>query len=95
LSFVVISILVFALFGKLPFYLLIITRIAALPLVAMLAYEYIRFLGNHLDMNIIKFISYPNMWLQKLTTRPPEPAQVEVALMAFKELLSHEKIDVA
>jgi uncharacterized protein YqhQ len=90
LTFAVISIFVFALFGKLPFLLLVLSRILALPIIAMLAYEYIRFLSNHLDSPIIKFVSYPNMWLQRLTTRQPTDDQVEIAISAFKELLKLE-----
>lgn len=92
LTFAVISIFIFALFGKLPVILLVITRILALPIIAMLAYEYIRFLSNHLDNPIIKFISYPNLWLQKLTTRQPTEDQLEIAISAFKELLRLESI---
>lgn len=90
LTFAVISIIVFALFGKLTWWLLILTRILALPVIAMLAYEYIRFLSNHLENGFVRFISYPNLWLQKLTTREPTSDQIEVALAAFKEMLAKE-----
>ncbi len=43
----VIAIFVFALFGRPEWYWLIVTRIAALPLIAGLAYEVIRFAGRH------------------------------------------------
>lgn len=91
LTFAVISILVFTILGKMPIYLLVLTRMLALPFIAMLAYEYIRLLGNHLDKSIIRIISYPNLWLQKLTTRQPTQDQVEVAISAFEELLKLEE----
>lgn len=92
LTFAVISILIFTILGKMPIYLLVITRIFALPFIAMLAYEYIRLLSNHLDNPFIRIISYPNLWLQKLTTREPSEDQVEVAITAFNELLRLEEV---
>ena len=43
----VIGVFVFAFFGRLPWYWLIVTRIAFLPLIAGIAYELIRFAGKH------------------------------------------------
>ena len=48
----VIAIFVFTLFGRLPWYWLIVTRIAFLPLIAGIAYELIRFAGKHADNRV-------------------------------------------
>ena len=43
----VIGVFVFALFGRLPWYWLIVSRILLLPVIAGIAYELIRFAGKH------------------------------------------------
>ena len=48
----VIGVFVFALFGRLAWYWLIVTRIALLPLIAGIAYELIRFAGKHADNRV-------------------------------------------
>ncbi len=90
LTFVIISVIIFALLGQLPIWLVLITRILALPLIAMLAYEWIRFLSNHMSNPIVKLLSYPNMALQKLTTAEPTEKMLEVSLAAFTEMLKQE-----
>jgi uncharacterized protein YqhQ len=91
LTLVVFSIILFSFFGDIPFLIKLISRIVFIPLIAMLAYEFIRWLGNHLDNPIIKLVAMPNMALQKLTTREPSPEMVEVAIKAFTSLIEFEK----
>ncbi len=90
LTFIVISLIVFVLLGQLPFWLILVTRIFSLPLIAMLAYEWIRFLSDHLDNPIIKVISSPNMALQRLTTAEPTDDMLEISIAAFSEMLKKE-----
>jgi uncharacterized protein YqhQ len=91
LTFVVLSIIVFALFGQLPFWLVMVSRILVLPIIAALAYEWIRLLSNHMDNPVFRALSAPNMALQGLTTAEPTPEMLEVALAAFTEMLEKEK----
>ncbi len=86
LTLVIFSIIIFVVLGDLPMHLIIITRILFLPLIAMLAYEYIRFLSKNMDVPLIRYLSYPNMLLQGLTTREPDRDVLEVAIAAFKGL---------
>src|SRR3954451_15213294 len=86
----VISIFVFALFGRLPWYWLIITRIAFLPLIAGIAYELIRFAGKHSHNRVLMVLLAPGRWLQRLTTREPELDQLEVSIRALREVLDRE-----
>ena len=71
----------------------IITRILLLPVVAGLAYEYIRFSAKHLDNPIIKLLTRPNLALQRLTTRPPDDTMLEVAIAAFEKMMAYEHGD--
>jgi uncharacterized protein YqhQ len=92
LTVVVFSIFVFApLNVLLPYGLGLIMRLALLPVVAMLAYEYIRFSARHLDNPIIHAITVPNLAMQKLTTREPDDTMVQVAIEALNKVLDAEQ----
>lgn len=91
LTLMVISILVFALLGSLPMGWLLLSRIVFLPLIAMLAYEYIRFTANHMDSPIIRWMIKPNLALQRLTTREPSLEIIEVGIAAFNAMMAQEK----
>ncbi len=91
LTLVVFSIILFSFFGEIPFLIKLISRIVFIPIIAMLAYEFIRWLGNHLENPVIRLIAIPNMALQNLTTREPSPEMVEVAIKAFTSMIEFEK----
>jgi len=91
LTLVIFSIILFSFFGNMPFLIKLISRIVFIPILAMFAYEFIRWLGNHLENPIIRLIAIPNMALQNLTTREPSPEMVEVAIKAFTSLIEFEK----
>ncbi len=63
--------------------------------IAGISYELIKFVGTQ-DGNLIgTIISYPGKLLQKLTTREPDDAQLEVALASIKTaLLLEEKYNL-
>ncbi|MGH6887482.1 MAG: DUF1385 domain-containing protein, partial [Geminicoccales bacterium] len=61
-------------------------RILLLPVVAGLAYEGLR-LGAGKDNPFVRALMRPGLWLQKVTTRPPTPAQIEVAVRAFEAIV--------
>jgi len=89
----VIAIFVFAFFGRLPWYWLIVTRIAFLPVIAGIAYELIRFAGKHTDNRVLMAFLAPGLWLQRLTTREPSLDQLEVSIRALREVLALEAHD--
>jgi uncharacterized protein YqhQ len=86
----VISIFVFAFFGRPAWYWLIVTRIAFLPLITGLAYELIRFAGKHSGNRVVMTLLAPGLWLQRLTTREPTLDQLEVSIRALREVLELE-----
>jgi uncharacterized protein YqhQ len=87
---VVLSALVYAPFGRLPLQWIVVSRILALPLIAGIAYELIRFAGKHADNRVVMTLLAPGMWLQRLTTREPSLDQLEVSIRALHEVLDHE-----
>ena len=86
----VVAIFVFALFGRPAWYWLIVTRILALPLIAGIAYEIIRFAGRHPQNPALRAVLAPGLWLQRLTTRQPTLDQIEVSIRALREVLRLE-----
>ncbi len=90
LTLVIISILAFTLIGPLPFGWLLLSRVLLIPVLAMLAYEYIRMTANHLDSPLIRWMIKPNLALQRLTTREPTLDMLEVSVASFNAMLEHE-----
>ena len=90
LSVMVISILVFSLLGRPPMGLRILSRIVLIPVVAGIAYEYIRFTSRHRDNLLIRILAKPNLALQSLTTREPDASMLEVSIAALERVLETE-----
>jgi uncharacterized protein YqhQ len=86
----VVSVFVYALLGRPPWYWLITSRIVLLPVIAGIAYELIRYAGKHADNRILMTLLAPGLWLQRLTTREPTLDQLEVSIKALKEVLDLE-----
>lgn len=93
LTLIVFSIIFFALLGPLPGVWRIVSRILLLPLLAGIAYEYIRFTANYIDTPLVRWLIAPNLALQRLTTREPDSSMVEVAIASFQAM--KEKEDAA
>jgi uncharacterized protein YqhQ len=91
LSVMVISILVFSLLGRPPMPLRILSRIVLLPVVAGVAYEYIKFTNRHRQNPIVRAVAAPNLALQSLTTREPDEDMLEVAIAALGQVLVTEQ----
>jgi uncharacterized protein YqhQ len=90
LTVVFVSVLVFSLLGRPPFPLLVLSRVILIPVIAGIAYEYIRFTAKHIEHPIIQAIIRPNLALQHLTTRQPDLDMIEVAITSFKRVLLSE-----
>ena len=88
----VVSILVFALLGRPPLVPRIVSRIVLIPLIAGIAYEFIKFSAAHQDHWLMRLLIAPGLWLQGFTTRQPDPSMIEVAIAALRRLLVEEEI---
>jgi uncharacterized protein YqhQ len=91
LTVVVFSIIIFSALGPLSLAWRLASRVLLIPVVAGLAYEYIRWSGNHLDSPIIRALVRPNLALQHLTTREPSLEMLEVSIAAFKAMIVKEE----
>jgi uncharacterized protein YqhQ len=86
----VVAIFVFAPIGLPAWWLLVITRIVGVPLIAGLSFELIKWAGRNRRRPWVKAIMWPGMQLQKLTTREPDLDQLAVSIAALKAVLAVE-----
>lgn len=89
---VVISVLIFSMLGRPHILLRLASRIVLIPVVAGIAYEYIRLLARNLDKPLARVLVAPQLWLQKLTTREPSLDMLEVSITALENVLATEQI---
>jgi uncharacterized protein YqhQ len=83
-----VSIAVFSLIPKLwPFYLKAFSRVVLLPLIAGISYEFLKWSAKHETHSLVRLIITPGLALQRLTTREPDDAQLEVAIRSMNEAL--------
>jgi uncharacterized protein YqhQ len=83
LTLVVLSLFFFTILGPLPIAWRLISRVVMIPVLAGIAYEYLRWTANHLNLSFVRLVVKPNMALQHLTTREPDEKMLEVAITAF------------
>ena len=91
LTVLVIAILVFALIGRHTLWLMVLSRVLLLPVIAALGYEATQFGARHMNNGFIRALMVPGLWLQSLTTREPDDSQIEVAMVALKEVLATDQ----
>ena len=84
LFFVVIITIIATMFIRVDSRILrLVLRIAIIPLVAGISYEFIRLAGRS-SHPIINALSKPGLWMQKLTTREPDEEMIEVGIASVE-----------
>jgi uncharacterized protein YqhQ len=86
----VIAILVFALLGKPPLWIGILSRIVLIPVIAAVSYEIVQFSAAHADNPVIGLLLMPGLMLQKMTTREPDEKQMETAVRALQMVVNSD-----
>lgn len=92
LTLALFSILVFTLFG--PFdsiWVKFAVRIALIPFLAGISYEYIRWTARNLGNPLVRLLIKPNLALQRLTTNDPDLKMLEVAIASFQAMREKEE----
>ncbi len=74
-----------------PFLYKFLSRIVLIPLIAGLSFEFLKFSSKWSHNPLMHMLIYPGLLLQRLTTREPDDAQLEVALSALKAVLKLEE----
>lgn len=80
---VLVSVIVFFFIRVDNMALKLILRIALVPVIAGISYEIIRLAGRS-DNILVRIISAPGMWMQKLTTKEPDEDMIEVAIASVE-----------
>jgi uncharacterized protein YqhQ len=90
---VVISIFFFSLIPRagVPLPLLFLSRIVLVPVIAAFAYELVRFGARHYGNPLVRAIYAPGLWLQSLTTRPPDLSMLEVSIASLESCLAADR----
>ena len=65
-------------------------RIILLPVIAGVSYEIIRFAAKHRG-SLFALMTAPGLWLQRITTQPPDDREVECAIIALDAAMALEK----
>lgn len=91
-SFIFVILIIGILINSLPFvpwdnmFLRTLIKLLILPLTVGIGFEFIMFAGKH-DNLLTRILSAPGLWMQRITTREPDDAQIEVAIIALKSSL--------
>jgi uncharacterized protein YqhQ len=86
----IITIFVFTLFGTPGLVWRIVSRVIAIPIIAAISYEALRFGARHPGSLVMRGLMKPGIWLQRITTQQPDHSQIEIAVTSFRELLRRE-----
>lgn len=78
-----------------PLWLRVLNRILLIPVVLGISFEVLQLTNAVRNIPLLKYLGYPGLWLQLLTTKEPDDKQVEVAILSFEKLLEVEKYGVA
>ncbi len=88
----IISILFYTFVPKQPdFWSNFSLRLALLPLIAGISYEYLKLSAKHANNPIVKALIAPGLWFQRLTTQEPDEKQLAVGLQSLQAALEMEK----
>jgi uncharacterized protein YqhQ len=84
---ILVSIVVFSLVGRQAIPVMIASRVVLIPVIAGVSYELLRFGARHRDSRAIRWLFEPGIWVQKITTKQPTDAMLEVAIVSIEQAL--------
>jgi uncharacterized protein YqhQ len=87
----IIAIIVFSLVPSSNIWVRIVSRIVLIPVIAAVGYEFTRFSARYAENRIVRVLFLPGLALQKMTTRQPNNGQIEVAILALKEVIEADQ----
>lgn len=86
----IISIIVFMFIRVDSRVLRLVLRLLLIPVIAGISYEFIRLAGRY-DNWLIKLLSQPGLWLQRITTKEPTDDMIEVGIASVEAVFDWEK----
>jgi uncharacterized protein YqhQ len=91
----IVAIFVFAPIGLPAWWILLLTRILGVPLIAGLSFEIIKWAGRNRRRRWVQVIMAPGLQLQKLTTREPDLDELAVSVAALEAVLAVEGAELS
>ncbi|MDQ0161378.1 DUF1385 domain-containing protein [Aeribacillus alveayuensis] len=88
---VIVGVFIYMLVPTEPLYLRILNRLALIPVVLGVSFEVLQLTNKLRHKPLFKYLGYPGLWLQLLTTKEPTDDQIEVAIASFHKLLHLEE----
>ncbi|MCE9628067.1 MAG: DUF1385 domain-containing protein [Candidatus Eisenbacteria bacterium] len=89
------SIVVFTFIGKPANLAQHLLRIACMPVIAGVAFEFIRLSGKYFDRPFVKALTWPGMQFQRLTTREPDLDMCAVAIASLEKVMDDPALAAA
>ncbi len=89
---VVVSIVVFTFIGRPVNVWEHLLRIACMPVIAGIAFEFIRWSGKYYDHGFVKAMVWPGLQFQRLTTREPDLSMCEIAIASLEAVRTDEQV---
>ena len=83
LTFMVIDTIFITIFGEITLINRLFMHVLFIPLVSGIGYEFLKFSSKYKNNIILQYLIKPGLWLQNITTSPPDDKQLEVALEAL------------
>ena len=74
-----------------PLWIRLVSRILLIPVVIGISFEVLQATNKVRHVPVLRYLGYPGLWLQLLTTKEPNNEQVEVAIASFNKLHEVEK----
>ncbi|KIL44372.1 DUF1385 domain-containing protein [Jeotgalibacillus soli] len=88
---VIVGMFVYLLVPVEPLSTRVLNRIALIPVVLGISFEVLQLTNRLRNVPILRYLGYPGLWLQLLTTKEPKDDQVEVAIASFNRMMELEK----
>ena len=85
----ILSVLVFSFVTWDNLWLRLVLKPLLLPVICGIGFEFILYAGRHENL-FTKIVSAPGLWMQRITTREPDLAQLEIAITALKSAMPDE-----
>lgn len=88
---VIIGMFIYFFFPTDPLWLRVVIRILLIPVVLGVSFEVLQFTNALRNVPVLKYLGYPGLWLQLLTTKEPKDDMVEVSIASFNKLHEVER----
>lgn len=84
--------IIFPNIDNIPLVWSLIKIVVVLPIVTGISYEFLRYAGTH-DNLLVKICSAPGLWMQRITTKEPDDAIIEVGIASLQAALNGAEVE--